>query len=47
MAYSYLASAFVGMALTRFRHRGGRGQLSETSPPAASSGPLARDSSAR
>ena len=24
MAYSYLASAFVGMAITRFRHRGGR-----------------------
>jgi CDP-diacylglycerol---serine O-phosphatidyltransferase len=24
MAYSYLASAFVGMALSRFRHRGGR-----------------------
>jgi CDP-diacylglycerol---serine O-phosphatidyltransferase len=25
MAYSYLASAFVGMAITRFRHRGGHG----------------------
>jgi CDP-diacylglycerol--serine O-phosphatidyltransferase len=24
LAYSYLASAFVGMAVTRFRHRGGR-----------------------
>ncbi len=24
MAYSYLASAFVGLAITRFRHRGGR-----------------------
>jgi hypothetical protein len=24
MAYSYLASAFVGMAVTRFRHRAGR-----------------------
>jgi CDP-diacylglycerol---serine O-phosphatidyltransferase len=25
MAYSYLASPFVGMAITRFRNRGGRG----------------------
>jgi CDP-diacylglycerol--serine O-phosphatidyltransferase len=25
MAYSYLASAFIGMAITRFKHRGGRG----------------------
>jgi CDP-diacylglycerol--serine O-phosphatidyltransferase len=25
MAYSYLASAFIGMAATRVRHRGGRG----------------------
>src|SRR5216684_2515226 len=24
MAYTYLASAFVGMAMTRFKHRGGR-----------------------
>jgi CDP-diacylglycerol--serine O-phosphatidyltransferase len=24
MAYSYLASAFVGLAISRFRHRGGR-----------------------
>ncbi len=24
MAYVYLASAFIGMAMTRFRHRGGR-----------------------
>jgi hypothetical protein len=24
LAYTYLASAFVGMAITRFRHRGGR-----------------------
>ena len=23
MAYSYLASAFIGMAITRFKHRGG------------------------
>jgi CDP-diacylglycerol--serine O-phosphatidyltransferase len=27
MAYGYLASAFVGMAVARFRHRGGRGAL--------------------
>jgi len=25
LAYSYLASAFIGMAVTRFKHRGGRG----------------------
>ena len=25
LAYSYLGSAFVGQAITRFRHRGGRG----------------------
>jgi phosphatidylserine synthase len=24
MAYTYLASAFIGQAVTRFRHRGGR-----------------------
>jgi CDP-diacylglycerol--serine O-phosphatidyltransferase len=24
MAYGYLASAFIGMAITRFKHRGGR-----------------------
>src|SRR5437773_3242536 len=24
LAYSYLASAFIGMAIARFRHRGGR-----------------------
>jgi CDP-diacylglycerol--serine O-phosphatidyltransferase len=26
MAYSYLASAFVGMAITRLKHRGGQGE---------------------
>jgi CDP-diacylglycerol--serine O-phosphatidyltransferase len=25
MAYTYLLSAFIGMALTRIRHRGGKG----------------------
>jgi CDP-diacylglycerol---serine O-phosphatidyltransferase len=34
MAYSYLASAFIGMAVTRFRHRGGR-SAPASSPPAA------------
>jgi len=24
LAYTYLASAFIGMAITRFRRRGGR-----------------------
>jgi hypothetical protein len=24
LSYAYLASAFIGMAVTRFRHRGGR-----------------------
>jgi len=47
MAYSYLASAFVGMAITRFKHRGGRGQLSDGSQPATSSEPPARDTAAR
>ena len=34
LAYSYLASAFIGMAVTRFRHRGGR---SLAAPPQTSS----------
>ena len=34
MAYSYLASAFIGLAVTRFRHRGGR---SLAAPPQTSS----------
>jgi len=29
MAYTYLASAFIGMAVTRIRHRGGRDQAGE------------------
>jgi CDP-diacylglycerol--serine O-phosphatidyltransferase len=33
MAYTYLASAFIGMALTRFRHRGGRGGQPTASAP--------------
>lgn len=33
MAYSYLASAFVGMALTRFRRRGGRAESGANALP--------------
>jgi CDP-diacylglycerol--serine O-phosphatidyltransferase len=50
MAYSYLASAFIGMAITRVRSRGGYGQLSDGVPPATptvSDEPSARDSAAR
>ncbi len=32
-AYAYLASAFVGLALTRLRHRGGRAQPTAETPP--------------
>src|SRR5262245_65587517 len=35
MAYSYLASAFIGMAIGRFRLRSGRGLPSDGSQPAA------------
>jgi CDP-diacylglycerol---serine O-phosphatidyltransferase len=28
-AYTYLASAFIGMAITRIKHRGGRAQVSD------------------
>ena len=37
LAYSYLASGFIGMAITRFRHRG------EQAPPADSTGPSSAD----
>jgi CDP-diacylglycerol--serine O-phosphatidyltransferase len=40
MAYAYLASAFIGMAITRIRHRGARGRSSE---PDESSSPSPRD----
>ena len=36
MAYTYLASAFIGIAITRFRHRGGR-ELPEDAAHAAES----------
>jgi CDP-diacylglycerol--serine O-phosphatidyltransferase len=41
MAYTYLASGFVGMAVNRFRHRDGRAQSEEPVPAPA------RDSAAR
>ena len=37
MAYSYLASAFIGMAITRFKHRGGRGLETLAAPAVAES----------
>jgi len=40
MAYSYLASAFIGMGITRFKHRGGRGP----GEPSRAELPPARDS---
>jgi len=44
MAYTYLASAFIGQAITRFRHRGGRGAEAVQAPPAELPG---RDTAAR
>ena len=34
IAYGYLASAFIGMAISRFKHRGGRGALVADQPDA-------------
>jgi CDP-diacylglycerol--serine O-phosphatidyltransferase len=34
LAYSYLASAFVGMAISRIRHRGGREPVADTAKAA-------------
>jgi CDP-diacylglycerol--serine O-phosphatidyltransferase len=49
MAYTYLFSAFIGMAMTKFRHRGGRlaagGALSTQGPADRTSD--SRDSAAR
>ena len=42
IAYGYLASAFIGMAISRFKHRGGRGALVADQPDA----PAHRDSAA-
>jgi CDP-diacylglycerol---serine O-phosphatidyltransferase len=44
MAYGYLASALIGMLITRIKHRGGRGQSSDAGRPASSTEPPARDS---
>jgi hypothetical protein len=43
MAYSYLASAFIGLAIARFRHRGRVTAASAGSEPASDR----RDSAAR
>jgi CDP-diacylglycerol--serine O-phosphatidyltransferase len=42
MAYTYLLSAFIGMAIHRLRHRDGRPHSGEATPPAP-----ARDTAAR
>jgi CDP-diacylglycerol--serine O-phosphatidyltransferase len=39
MAYGYLSSAFIGMAITRFKHRGGHG--GDIQQPPAGAPPLA------
>lgn len=42
MAYAYLVSAFVEMAVTRFRHRGGQGHSDDHGDRAATRPPLDR-----
>jgi CDP-diacylglycerol--serine O-phosphatidyltransferase len=45
MAYTYLASGFVGLAITRFKHRGGRGgAVVEPAPAQDAAAPPARRS---
>src|SRR5439155_6792196 len=46
IAYSYLASAFVGLALSRLRHRGGQ-SIAEPAQPAIVDANDRRDSAAR
>ena len=47
MSYTYLASAFIGMAITRFKQRGGRGSSDQGRRSGeASSAPALRDSAA-
>lgn len=46
IAYSYLASAFVGLALSRLRHRGGQ-SIAEPTQPAIVDADDRRDSAAR
>jgi CDP-diacylglycerol---serine O-phosphatidyltransferase len=38
MAYGYLSSAFIGMAISRLRHRGGRSGNESSAPPASAAG---------
>ncbi len=38
VAYSYLASAFIGMAISRFKSRGGRGEHHASQPAASPAG---------
>ena len=45
MAYAYLASGFIGLAITRFKHRDGRGVAADTHPSSTSQ-PSPRDSAA-
>jgi CDP-diacylglycerol---serine O-phosphatidyltransferase len=45
IAYVYLASAFVGLAITRFKHRGERGV--DSAAAAVPAEPIDRDSAAR
>jgi phosphatidylserine synthase len=45
MAYAYLASPFLGMAMTRFRQRGGRVPPVDATRPSADA-ELARDTAA-
>lgn len=48
MAYGYFASGFIGLAITRFRHRGTRGVADTPQPPAPQADEtLPRDSAAR
>jgi CDP-diacylglycerol---serine O-phosphatidyltransferase len=44
IAYTYLASGFIGLALTRFKYRGERGAAADTQPPAGQ--PTAHDTAA-
>jgi len=46
LAYSYLASPFIGMAITRVRHRGGRGHAPDGTQLVPSTEPPTRDSQA-
>ena len=45
MAYTYLTSAFIGMAITRLRHRGSRS--TPVAPPSSSGDSAAVDSAVR